>query len=460
MKENNIKITNNNSNQKQIIITDSNHIKNIFEKKGAGEKLSSTKMKVISIIAYFIIVIWLETFYRDFLFKKFIPFQENIQKNEKNKKILEISKFISKFGGELSTLVLFFFLFLFMPLNNTFLLLQAIIYSSYLTNTFKMIYQSDRPNWHSNYLTFSCKYGYGNPSGHSITCTALYLSLSHILEYFYKIKGIQKIIIFTFFIIFSLLIIISRVILAEHSVNQVIYGFSLGLGLYYILIHCIGYHKYSSFEFFRHIRKKKINTIYYIIHIFLLIFTILIYIFIEPKDTSKFEYNIFNGVRCKIKDPYVKYNNDGLFQSLSITSLIGAQLGLNILFIILKSQNYLINASIIVSIFSLNNPNYSYINIASNNKSRKVIEWNKTKDLTHYFLRIPIILISSIGVIFFYIIPGDFPLFFIFLFKSAVPFFLGMLGIHFIGIYICISLKISNKDIYKMDMLHDITASA
>jgi hypothetical protein len=321
-----------------------------------------------------------------------------------------------------------------MPLNNTFLLLQAIIYSSYLTNTFKMIYQSDRPNWHSNYLTFSCKYGYGNPSGHSITCTALYLSLSHILEYFYKIKGIQKIIIFTFFIIFSLLIIISRVILAEHSVNQVIYGFSLGLGLYYILIHCIGYHKYSSFKFFRHIRKKKINTIYYIIHIFLLIFTILIYIFIEPKDTSKFEYNIFNGVRCKIKDPYVKYNNDGLFQSLSITSLIGAQLGLNILFIILKSQNYLINASI--------------------------IEWNKTKDLTHYFLRIPIILISSIGVIFFYIIPGDFPLFFIFLFKSAVPFFLGMLGIHFIGIYICISLKISNKDIYKMDMLHDITASA
>jgi hypothetical protein len=50
MKENNIKITNNNSNQKQIIVTDSNHIKNIFEKKDAGEKLSSTKMKVISII--------------------------------------------------------------------------------------------------------------------------------------------------------------------------------------------------------------------------------------------------------------------------------------------------------------------------------------------------------------------------------------------------------------------------
>ena len=321
-----------------------------------------------------------------------------------------------------------------MPLNYTFLLLQAIIYSSYLSNTLKMIYQSDRPNWHSNFLTYSCNYGYGNPSGHSLTCITLYLSLSHILVYYFKIKGITKIIIFLFFIIFSLLIIISRVILAAHSVNQVIYGFSLGLGLYYILVHIIGYHKYSSADFFRHIRNKKINIIYYITHIFLLVFTILSYIFIKPKDNSKFDDNIFNGIRCKTKNPYAKYENDGLFQSLSITALIGTQLGLNALFFTLKFQNYMINVS--------------------------VIEWNKTKDIKNYFLRIPFILLSSIGIIFYYIFPEEFPLFLIFIFKSAVPFFLGMFGIHFIGIYICIFLRFANKDIYKMDVLHEITATA
>ena len=52
-----------------------------------------------------------------------------------------------------------------------------------------------------------------------------------------------------------------------------------------------------------------------------------------------------------------------------------------------------------------------------------IIEWNKTKDIKNYFLRIPFILLSSIGIIFYYIFPEEFPLFLIFIFKSAVPFF-------------------------------------
>lgn len=423
-----------NNNQKQIIITESSHIKDMFDSKNTNKTNFVTNIKIILILLYFIIVIWTETYYRDYLFQKSIPYQENIQKNENYIIILKISKIISIFGGEISTLLIFGIIFLFMPLNYSFLLLQAIVYSSYLTNTLKMLYQSDRPNWHSDYLTFSCDYGYGNPSGHSITCITLYLSLSHVFVNFFKIKGIVKIIIFIFFIFFSLLIITSRVILAAHSINQVLYGFGLGLGLYFILIYCLGYHKYSSVDYLGYIRKKKVNYLYYILHIFLLITTILIYIIIKPKDNSKIDENIFNGLRCKIKNSYAKYENDGLFQSLSITSIIGAQMGLNILFKILKSQNYMISVSI--------------------------IEWNKTKEKKNIFLRIPIFFISSIGIILYYIIPKDSSLIIIFIFKSAVPFFLGMLGIHLIGIYICIYFKIANKEIYKMDVLHEITATA
>ena len=422
------------NNQKQIIITESSQIKDMFDRKNTNKTNYVTNIKIILILLYFIIVIWTETYYRDYLFQKSISYQENIQKNENNIIILKISKIISIFGGEISTLFIFGIIFLFMPLNYSFLLLQAVVYSSYLTNTLKMLYQSDRPNWHSDDLTFSCDYGYGNPSGHSITCITLYLSLSHVFVNFFKIKGIVKIIIFIFFIFFSLLIITSRVILAAHSINQVLYGFGLGLGLYFILIYCLGYHKYSSVDYLGHIGKKKVNYLYYILHIFLLISTILIYIIIKPKDNSKIEENIFNGLRCKIKNSYVKYENDGLFQSLSITSIIGAQLGLNILFKILKNQNYMISVSI--------------------------IEWNKTKEKKYIFLRIPIFLISSIGIILYYIIPKNSSLIIIFIFKSAVPFFLGMFGIHLVGIYICIYFKIANKEIYKMDVLHEITATA
>ena len=421
-------------NNKQVIITESSQISNSLNQITKNNTLISNNIRIIIIIVYFAIIIWTETFYRDYLFKKSIPIQEYFQKDDNNTTFLKICEIISKFGGELSTLFIFVIIFLLMPLNYSFLILQSIIYSSYLTNTLKMIYQSDRPNWHSEYLTFSCNYGYGNPSGHSLTSITLYLSLSHILITYFRIKAMYKGIIFAVFIILALLIMITRVILAAHSINQVIYGFCLGIGLYYILIHAIGYHKYSPIQFLQHIRKKKVNYIYYFLHIFLLIFTILVYIFTSSKDTSVFENNIFNGIRCKIKHSFLKYKNDGLFQSLSITSLIGAQLGVNILFKILKKQNYMISVSI--------------------------IEWNKSKNIKKFLLRFIIFILSSIGIILYYIFPKDSPLLFIFIFKSGTAFFLGMFGIHLMGIYLCIYLKIANSEIYKMDVLHEITSSA
>ena len=415
----------------KIIITE-NYVKKPFKRKVKFSYKFSKRTKIIIALIYFIVIIWIETLYRDYLFHISIPFEENFQKDDKYKIILKLCKIISLFGAEISTLFLFGIIFLFMPLNHTFIILQSIVYSSYLTNTLKMIYQSDRPNWRSNILTYTCNYGYGNPSGHSFTSTCLYLCLSHILVCHFKITKKNKIFIFSFFILFITLIILSRIILASHSINQVLYGFSLGIGLYFILIHIIGYHKYSFAKFLRHIRNKKVNYVYNIFHVFLLLFTIFIFFIIKPKEHSDIEKSIFNGIRCKIKKPYLKYKNEGLSQSLSITSLIGAQFGMILLMKVLKKKNYLINTSI--------------------------IEWNKTK-LKKFFLRIPIIFLSSLGIFFNFFIPVDLPLIIIFIFKSGVPFFLCLFGIHFFGIFLCINLHVANSEIYKMDVLHELISS-
>jgi len=321
-----------------------------------------------------------------------------------------------------------------MPLNYSFLILQVIVYSSYIANTMKMIYQSDRPNWKSDLLTYTCNYGYGNPSGHSLTSISLYLCLSHVLVNHFKISPMFNILIFLLFIIFSVLIMISRYILAAHSFNQILYGFSLGLGLYYIMIYIIGYHKYPSINFLQHIKKKRVNLFYNIFHFVLLITAILIYIFFKEKDHSDLEKSIFNDIRCKIKKPFMKYKNNALFQSLSIISLVGAQFGINYLIKFLKNNNYIINASL--------------------------IEWNKTKGIKKMILRILIILISSIGIIMLLVIPGSIHLSLVFIFKSFIPFFLISFGIHFLGIFFCIYLKIANSEIYKIDILHEITSGA
>ena len=417
-------------NNKQIIIVEvSPIIEKNFEKIEKTNILSNNT-KIIIIVLYYIIIIWSESIYRHYLFEKSISLEEIFQKDNKYISILKISEIFSIFGKELFQIFLFIIIFSSMPLNYSFLMLNSIVYSSYWTNTLKMIYQNDRPNWISKYLTYSCNYGYGNPSGHSFTSIVVYLCFAHILVTFFNVYGIIKIIIFIFFTLLSFLVIISRVILGAHSINQVLYGFNLGLGLYFILIYIIGYHKYSSFEFLKHIKNSKINSIYYAVHLFMLFFTIVIYLTTETRVHSDLENTIFNGIRCKIKNQFNKYKNNGFFQSLGISSLIGEQLGLNILFIILRNKNYIINSSI--------------------------IEWNKTPK-KQLFLRIPIILFSTSGIILYLFIPKNSSLIIIFIFKSSFSFFLCTFGVYFLGIYLCIYKKVANSQIYKMDVLNEIT---
>jgi membrane-associated phospholipid phosphatase len=235
------------SDNNKIVITETS-IKESFKTKDY-QNIISNKIKIIFIIIYFAIIIWVETLIRENLFLKSIPLQERLQKDGKFINILDISKIISIFGVEILPSLIYALVFLFMPLNYSFLILQVLIYSSYLANIMKMIYQSDRPNWKSDILIYSCNYGYGNPSGHSLTSISLYLCLSHILINYFNISKMLKILIFMFFIIFSFLIMMSRYILAAHSFNQILYGFFLGLGLYYIMIYIIGYHKYQSINF-------------------------------------------------------------------------------------------------------------------------------------------------------------------------------------------------------------------
>lgn len=420
--------------KKNNIITEPLDIKNSLTKSVFDRTSSkfSKKIKIISITIYFIFIISIEFLYRDYLFQKSLILQESIHINPKNILILKISKIISILGAEISAGFFLLLIFLFMPLNYSILFLQCIIYSAYFTNTMKMIYQSDRPNWINQYLNFSCNYGYGNPSGHAFTSSCMYLCLAHIFTKNFKIKGLIRILIFLLCISISFFVSISRVILGAHSINQIIYGGCLGIGIYFVLIHIIGYHNYTSIEFYQHIKKKRIKKIYYIFHIFLLIISILIYLFTENKDHTDINKTIFNGIRCDIKPYYKRYKNGGLFQALAIMGIIGAQFGVDILFILLKKNNYMINYSI--------------------------IEWNKNYKIKNVLLRLIISLISSIGIILYFIVPGNMNLVLVFIFKSTLAFFLGASGIFSFGIYLCIKLKITNKDIYKMEALHEITA--
>lgn len=385
-------------------------------------------IKIIISAIYFILIICIENLYRENLYRKSIEVQENIRNDhEKESAFYNFWKFMSIFGEAKATFPIFGLIFLFFPLSSSFLTLQTLIYSIYITNLFKIIYRNSRPYWESDILDVVCNSGYGNPSGHSVTSTAYYLTLPHIVTNFQffksgKMNMLLRITIFCLFIIFGSLIMISRVMLAAHAINQVIYGFSLGFGVYLVNIYLLSYHTYSSDEFLEHIINKCVSIFYILFHIILLIILIVVYIVIE--DDKYIEYNsyknIFNGIRCKIKNKYLMLKHDGFFQALSLTSLLGAHLGIIVLIFLLKKLNYNINGFI--------------------------IEFNKSS-IKNWFIRLPILLLSGIFIILYFCIPGDISLTLIFIFKSALPFFLTTFGIYFLGMFICIHFKLSNENI-------------
>lgn len=384
--------------------------------------------KIFIAIIYFALVICMEQLYRETLFDKSIDTQEDIREDHnKDSAFYDFWKFISVFGTASITFPVFFVIFLFFPISSSFLTLQSLIYSIYITNLFKIIYRNGRPYWKSELLDVVCNSGYGNPSGHSMTSTAYYLTLPHIVTNFpffaRDTKGkIVKFIIFILFIILAVLVMFSRVILGAHSINQILYGFTLGLGIYFVLIYILSYHTYSSDKFLKHITDKIVTLIYMIFHIIMIALLIVIYATLDDNQRLKYEVytNIFNGVRCKVKKKYLVLKYDGFFQALAIFAILGAHIGIILLIQILKLNNYIINGAI--------------------------IEFNRSS-VKRWLIRLPILIVSGVFILLYYLIPGDKSLAVIFIFKSALSFFLTAFGIYFVGILISIICNLANEEI-------------
>ena len=405
-------------------------VKNSNDLEEKNEKKTLITLIIILII-YIIIIIGVEFAYRNPLFKRSITLQENLRdKYSENSSFYKYWKFMSYFGEAKITLSIFAIIFLFLPINSSFTLLLVIGFSSYITNLFKMLYRNKRPYWESEKLDIVCNSGYGNPSGHSLTSSSFYLTLAHLVTNFYffyetKIGKIIKIIIFIFCCVWAFLIMCSRFMLAAHSLNQIIYGCTLGLGLYFLVIYILSYHTYDYKKFIQHVTKNIVIIIYGILSLILIVISIIVYFAMnEKKDLKNYLYeNIFNGKRCSIKKKYKMLEHDGFFQSLAITSVPGSFFGILVLFILLKKNNYVLDGFIIEF-------NYS--------------EWIR------WFKRLPILIISAILILLYFLIPGKSNLAVIFIFKSALSFLLTPFCIYAFGVFFSIYFNCANENIAKI----------
>ena len=143
-----------------------------------------------------------------------------------------------------------------MDVPNAFVVTCTIYTALGVLSILKSFNHEARPFFVMDLTPTKCWLEYGNPSGHSITSTSLYLTMWDLLCRNYQVDKKTKIITLAVTLTVCLAIAFSRIYHGVHTYNQIFAGWGLGVGLYYLFCH-VAYH--SLTHFVRHTYKYSIK---------------------------------------------------------------------------------------------------------------------------------------------------------------------------------------------------------
>lgn len=391
--------------------------------------MKDSHIKIIKIIVLCILLslcIGLEVVYRQPLFNKTLDIVPKWQSNSNNS-TTNFYKIWTDLGLGPSLSAWGAIIFLWFPLTKSYTFLTALIYSFYFNNLFKIIYGNPRPFWVDPSVFMTCNAGFGNPSGHAMCSVSVFLTFWHLItdeQWFKKTKfGLAtRIGLLLLFIAICLLIIVSRVYFGAHSIDQVLYGATLGLIIYYVTIFILEFHTMDAKKFF-----TLFSTIFYLVlfsslYICLIILGMLVWKF---KNNHQGLWEPIINKLCPSQLVYRSFNMDGLFGLLSVTGIIGGHYGLVFLFHITKEK--------------------------FKDKEEEINNWYRVGLInTLYKILLGIAFASPLVLVVAISSKASIPV--IYIFKVTVPYLVGLFSLLGLYPYAFIRLKIANKEIYEQQI--------
>ncbi len=393
----------------------------------------SIVIKSFILLSVIITVVVMEALTRDFVFNSSLAFEKSLQSGKSNT-LTTIFKIISGIGDQHFYIPALFLIFLFYPIQRSFLFFFNVSISVLLVEILKNSYGNPRPFWIEKSLFKVCEGGYGNPSGHSISATAGFLGIWTTIfdnEYFDEKKIWKYLSLFTT-VTMIFLILLSRLYLAAHSINQVFYGASLGLGIYTLLYVILKAHKMDTVKFYQKIFLEKKYKIIFSVIFFILFLIILLVYFFKKNEYIAYEY-IFNTI-CSNVGLFKRFNYSGLGGGFVLFTIAGGYYGV---IFVLRYVDENICLDIEASKGNIENPIFI-------KKLNMINNWNKTS--WGNFLIILVVMVGScFPCILKSLIPNTVELWVYFTFKTAIPLlFLGF-GIWGLTIYFSFYFELSNK---------------
>jgi membrane-associated phospholipid phosphatase len=377
------------------------------------------RIKIIFLVMFFVLSVGFEFLYRDLLFDKTLVWVEKMQIEWTHME--KFFEFVTSFGTLPAFLPMFIIIYLWCPNITSYTFILNFTYSSFIVNVLKIIYSNPRPYWVKPSILLSCSPGFGNPSGHSLDSTSVYLSIWHLItdhSFFIKYWPF-KYILLLIIMAWVIFIVLSRVYLAAHSFNQILYGMTLGFCIYFLIFCVLEIHKTEPKTFFTFFRNKKNNLLITLkFALFMLVF-LLIYVY-RTIDTENFEIKLKEI--CPDLMEANRFNNDGLTKGLIYSIIIGTQYG----------------------IILLSNIIFKYYP----DKEDEVNKWNSTSFVKNIY-KILICLILATPLLAYIAIDVSSSVIVFSLCKVSIPLLVTLFNVYGFAIILIIRLKIANMKIYE-----------
>lgn len=289
------------------------------------------KIKLIAFIAYLVVMIGVENVYRTPLFDYSVRLEEKLFKSTDGSYIKIYFKITSYFGSQTLLIPIIVILCFFVNIQKMFCLFASLFFPLFIDNIMKIIYCNPRPFWIKPKMMHSCDMGFGNPSGHSFVSGCMYFSIWSVFtdfDYFKKTKfGVfMKYLLFYFFFLFVLSIMLSRIFLSVHSLNQVLYGFILGSATYFFFFNVFDIQKKQDSGFLKSIYIYKLRFFIFLGLAYFILF--MLYGFRKVDKIEEYRQILKDNCGEKYEEKeYQALKNDGLLGGMCYMFLIGMYIG-------------------------------------------------------------------------------------------------------------------------------------
>ena len=399
-------------------------------KDDSNKEQNNTLIKFIILLLFVIASVVGELFYRQPLFDESIDFELKWRQNAWGFTKTSYN-IITNLGGEYGLILYLIIIYFFFPLTKSFCFMIGVIACTYLDNIMKLWYHDPRPFWEESKLHSNCDGGFGNPSGHSFISTFTYLGVYKLLS---QTKIVSKNIwvemtLFVFCVLMIIGIVLSRVILGMHSLDQVFYGCSLGLAVYFLLFHIL-YMQNMKVETFTKLFTSVQNLIIITAIFFISLLSLLLsYLLIDfTAVTDKYKESLSTSCPQYFNDKqYRIFQNDGFFGGLTLFCLMGAYYGQYFLWYKMHSQY-------------------------GENRDELINKWVYNREGVYksginIFKVIGILIVCALPMAIYFLISST-NLAVIFIFKVSLPFFVTLFLLYGPGLYLMISLGLCNMKFF------------